>query len=185
MGHLPAGNGSVGGAPAGAGGSSDAGTVPAGQGFAVLHIPSLGMESPIAQGVSKTKVLDQGMVGHYDGTGGPASAMPGDKEGNFALAAHRNSHGEPFRRINRLHAGDQVVMSPLPGSAPTPTPTGPAPGGAGADGRGRTRGIPYSRPDRRARMPAPGATWQRGNYGGGAASPCHTKGESLMATLSP
>ncbi|MFD7085512.1 class E sortase [Streptomyces sp. NPDC059918] len=132
------------------GGDGAGGTVPAGQGFAVLHIPSLGMESPIAQGVSKTKVLDQGMVGHYDGTGGPASAMPGDKEGNFALAAHRNSHGEPFRRINRLHAGDLVVVetrdtyytyeitSSLPQTSPSNTAVvRPVPEGSGFTAPGR------------------------------------------------
>ncbi|MEU9381168.1 class E sortase [Streptomyces sp. NPDC048279] len=80
-----------------------------GQGFAILHIPKLDVVAPIAEGVSNKKVLDKGMVGHY-GEGVLKTAMPQDKTGNFGLAAHRNTHGEPFRYINRLTAGDAVVV---------------------------------------------------------------------------
>ncbi|MFE5035160.1 class E sortase [Streptomyces sp. NPDC056683] len=80
-----------------------------GQGFAILHIPKLDVVAPIAEGVSNKKVLDKGMVGHY-GEGTLKTAMPQDKTGNFGLAAHRNTHGEPFRYINKLVAGDAVVV---------------------------------------------------------------------------
>ncbi|MFG3294937.1 class E sortase [Streptomyces sp. NPDC048179] len=80
-----------------------------GQGFAILHIPKLDVVAPIAEGVSNKKVLDKGMVGHY-GEGVLKTAMPQDKTGNFGLAAHRNTHGEPFRYINKLVAGDAVVV---------------------------------------------------------------------------
>ncbi|WP_330458844.1 class E sortase [Streptomyces sp. NBC_00820] len=80
-----------------------------GQGFAILHIPKLDVVAPIAEGISKEKVLDKGMVGHY-GEGALKTAMPYDKTGNFALAAHRNTHGEPFRYINKLVNGDAVVV---------------------------------------------------------------------------
>ena len=36
--------------------------------------------------------------------------MPWDKTGNFAVAAHRNTHGEPFRYINQLVPGDKIVV---------------------------------------------------------------------------
>ncbi|MFI8850588.1 class E sortase [Streptomyces sp. NPDC053499] len=86
-----------------------AGAFKPGEGFAIIHIPKIDITAPIAQGVSKTKVLDRGMVGHYDEK--PLkTAMPWDKKGNFALAGHRNTHGEPFRYINRLEAGDEVVV---------------------------------------------------------------------------
>ncbi|WP_438292815.1 class E sortase [Streptomyces sp. HUAS TT7] len=85
------------------------GTFAPGQGFAIMHIPKLDVVAPIAQGTSKAKVLDKGMIGHYD-EGSLKTAMPGDKTGNFAVAAHRNTHGEPFRYINRLKAGDKVVV---------------------------------------------------------------------------
>jgi sortase A len=84
------------------------GTFSPGQGFAIMYIPKLDVKAPIAQGVSKPHVLDKGMVGHYDGA--LNTAMPWDKTGNFAVAAHRNTHGEPFRYINHLAAGDKVVV---------------------------------------------------------------------------
>ncbi|MCG6494677.1 class E sortase [Kitasatospora sp. A2-31] len=76
-----------------------------GKGFAIIHLPKLGLKFPIAEGTAKTSVLDKGLVGHYTGTG-----MPADKQGNFALAAHRNTHGEPFRHINQLGKGDKIVV---------------------------------------------------------------------------
>ncbi|MFB7613107.1 class E sortase [Kitasatospora sp. NPDC056181] len=76
-----------------------------GKGFAIVYLPKLGLKFPIAEGTSKSAVLDKGLVGHYTGTG-----MPADKTGNFALAAHRNTHGEPFRHINQLTKGDKVVV---------------------------------------------------------------------------
>lgn len=72
--------------------------------YAVLRIPRLGLAVPVAQGVDKRAVLDKGYAGHYPGT-----ARPGER-GNFALAGHRNTHGEPFRYINRLVAGDELLV---------------------------------------------------------------------------
>ncbi|AZQ36063.1 class E sortase [Streptomyces cyaneochromogenes] len=80
-----------------------------GQGFAILHIPKLDVVVPIAEGISNKQVLDRGMVGHY-GEGKLKTAMPQDKAGNFGLAGHRNTHGEPFRYINRLAQGDAIVV---------------------------------------------------------------------------
>ncbi|WP_320784550.1 class E sortase, partial [Streptomyces sp. CRN 30] len=80
-----------------------------GQGFAILHIPKLDVVVPIAEGISKTQVLDRGMVGHYD-ENSIETAMPEDKTGNFGIAGHRNTHGEPFRYINRLEPGDPIVV---------------------------------------------------------------------------
>ncbi|GHD66997.1 hypothetical protein GCM10010336_29180 [Streptomyces goshikiensis] len=80
-----------------------------GQGFAILYIPKLDVKVPVAEGISKPKVLDKGMVGHY-GEGALKTAMPADKQGNFAVAGHRNTHGEPFRFINRLVPGDPIVV---------------------------------------------------------------------------
>ncbi|MFJ3171339.1 class E sortase [Streptomyces roseus] len=72
--------------------------------YGVLRIPRLGVVVPVAQGVDKRTVLDKGYAGHYPGT-----AQPG-AQGNFALAGHRNTHGEPFRYINRLRAGDELIV---------------------------------------------------------------------------
>ncbi|GLW54275.1 hypothetical protein Kpho01_22860 [Kitasatospora phosalacinea] len=76
-----------------------------GQGFAIIHIPKLGLDYPVAEGTDKQKVLDHGLVGHYAGT-----AMPSDPDGNFAVAAHRTTHGQPFRKIGQLVPGDRIVV---------------------------------------------------------------------------
>ncbi|EST25614.1 class E sortase [Streptomyces roseochromogenus] len=74
------------------------------QAYAVLTIPRLGLRVPVAEGVSKADVLNQGYVGHYRGTQQPGQA------GNFALAGHRNTHGEPFRYLPRLRRGDDIEV---------------------------------------------------------------------------
>lgn len=80
-----------------------------GEGFAIMYIPKLDVVVPVAEGIDKTKVLDKGMAGHY-AEGKLKTAMPSDKQGNFAVAGHRNTHGEPFRYINRLKPGDPIVV---------------------------------------------------------------------------
>ncbi|MFF7248637.1 class E sortase [Embleya sp. NPDC008237] len=78
------------------------------KGFALLYIPRIGMEKQaIAEGTDRAKVLNNGLVGHYTD---PQTAMPWDAQGNFAVAAHRNGHGEPFRYINKLKPGDKLVV---------------------------------------------------------------------------
>ncbi|MGW7362342.1 class E sortase [Streptomyces sp. NPDC054841] len=93
------------GAGGGAGGQAARQSTPRwDQAYAVLRIPRLGVVAPVAQGIAKRGVLDKGYVGHY-----PQTAQPG-QPGNFAVAGHRNTHGEPFRYINRLRNGDRVVV---------------------------------------------------------------------------
>jgi sortase A len=130
-------------------GARDPGTFEAGQGFALLHIPTLDVVVPIAEGIDKKRVLDRGMVGHYDRESVP-TAMPGDRHGNFGLAGHRNTHGEPFRYINRLKPGDPIVVetskayyvyrmtSILPSTSPgNVSVLDPVPPGSGFTGPGR------------------------------------------------
>ncbi|MFG3319459.1 class E sortase [Streptomyces sp. NPDC048171] len=92
-----------------ANGKRNPGTFEPGQGFALLHIPDLDVVVPIAEGINSKKVLDRGMVGHY-GEDALKTAMPDAKTGNFGLAGHRNTHGEPFRYINKLKPGDPIVV---------------------------------------------------------------------------
>ena len=77
-----------------------------GQGFATLHVPRWGSdyEVPVAEGVGLRAVLNTGAAGHYPGT-----AMPGDV-GNFALAAHRQTHGAAFHDVDKLQPGDPIVV---------------------------------------------------------------------------
>lgn len=65
-----------------------------------IAIPKLGVSEPLLEGIRLT-TLDNG-PGHWPGT-----AMPGEV-GNVVVAAHRTSHGAPFRNIDQLVAGDVV-----------------------------------------------------------------------------
>lgn len=71
---------------------------------ALVRIPRFGTDyvMPVQGGVSP-RVLAQGF-GHFENT-----AEPGQK-GNYALAAHRVTHGEPLRDMPELRPGDQVVV---------------------------------------------------------------------------
>jgi sortase A len=92
------------GAP-GAGASSTTAPAPLpGDAVALLRIPAFGpgFEVPVLEGTD-LDVLSRG-VGHYPGT-----AQAGEV-GNFALAGHRVTHGQPFRRLLELGRGDQVVV---------------------------------------------------------------------------
>ena len=75
-----------------------------GKGFAFLHIPRLGRKYsvPIVQGVSLPD-LSRG-VGHY-----PKTAVPGEV-GNFAVAGHRATNGEPFAHLDSVKVGDALVV---------------------------------------------------------------------------
>lgn len=68
-----------------------------------IAIPKLGVDAPLLEGIRLT-TLDNG-PGHWPGT-----AMPGEV-GNVVVAAHRTSHGGPFRNIDQLVAGDSVVFT--------------------------------------------------------------------------
>lgn len=75
----------------------------AGAAFAILHIPRLGdKDIPVLQGTT-LDLLGRG-VGHYKD-----SALPG-RTGNFAVAGHRKTHGEPFRYLDEMRAGDLIVV---------------------------------------------------------------------------
>ncbi|MFJ2771498.1 class E sortase [Streptomyces sp. NPDC087300] len=130
-------------------GKGKPGSFEPGQGFALLHIPKLDVVVPVAEGIDKQQVLDRGMVGHYN-EGSTKTPMPDAKKGNFAVAGHRNTHGEPFRYINRLEPGDPIVVetqdkyfvykmaSILPQTSPGNTRViGPVPPGSGFTKPGR------------------------------------------------
>jgi sortase A len=75
-----------------------------GEGFALLRIPRLGkkFDVPVVEGV-RSQDLSRG-VGHY-----PTTARPGEV-GNFAVAGHRATNGEPFRDLDRVRRGDALVV---------------------------------------------------------------------------
>ncbi|MGH8993244.1 MAG: sortase [Acidimicrobiia bacterium] len=67
-----------------------------------IHIPKIGLDHPIFEGVTLT-VIYQG-PGHW-----PGSARPGQL-GNAVFAGHRVTHSHPFRRINELVPGDEIIF---------------------------------------------------------------------------
>jgi sortase A len=75
-----------------------------GRADAVLRVPALGDDYavPILQGV-EDDALASGL-GHFED-----SAQPGEV-GNYALAGHRVTHGEPLRDMPELEAGDELVV---------------------------------------------------------------------------
>ncbi|GAB2928942.1 class E sortase [Streptomyces sp. NPDC058869] len=76
-----------------------------GKPFATLHIPRFGSgwEWPVLENTEVT-TLRKGL-GHYRGT-----ARPGDT-GNFAVAGHRRTYGDPFKDFPQLRPGDAVVVN--------------------------------------------------------------------------
>ncbi|MFF5975043.1 class E sortase [Streptomyces sp. NPDC012769] len=76
-----------------------------GRGIAVMYVPRLGedWEWPVLEG-TRVDTLKKGL-GHYAGT-----ARLGDT-GNFAVAGHRRTYGDPFKDFPRLRRGDAVVLT--------------------------------------------------------------------------
>lgn len=75
-----------------------------GDAIALLRIPRFGhkYEMPVLVGVGDNELASG--VGWFQNT-----AQPG-QVGNFAIAAHRVTHGEPFRNFFDLRRGDHVIV---------------------------------------------------------------------------
>lgn len=71
---------------------------------AILRIPRLGTSwvQPVLEGTGATELAEG--IGHYVGTAAPGAV------GNFALAGHRATHGEPWRDLDRMRVGDTVIV---------------------------------------------------------------------------
>lgn len=84
-------------------GSSQPRQIP-GEAIALLRVPAFGedFEVPILAGTD-LRDLNRG-VGHYT-----SSVMPG-QIGNFAIAGHRITHGQPFAKLLELDRGDAVIV---------------------------------------------------------------------------
>ena len=59
---------------------------------------------PIMEGTG-SDVLDQAAAGHYTNT------QQLGELGNFAIAGHRRTYGNSFRRIDLLQEGDEIIVS--------------------------------------------------------------------------
>ncbi|MEV7883792.1 class E sortase [Streptomyces sp. NPDC002817] len=76
-----------------------------GKPFAIMYIPRLGFtwNKPVLEGTA-VGTLKKGL-GHYART-----AQLGEK-GNFSVAGHRRTYGDPFKDFPRLRRGDAVVLT--------------------------------------------------------------------------
>jgi sortase A len=72
-----------------------------------IEIPRISLDRPVYEGIT-LGTLDNG-PGHW-----PGSAMPG-QIGNVVVAGHRVSHSGPFRNIDQLQPGDEVVLTTADG----------------------------------------------------------------------
>ena len=84
-------------------GKKQASVIP-GEAIGLLRIPAFGAdyEIPILNGTDLS-VLSKG-VGHYESTAAPGQI------GNFAVAGHRVTHGQPFAQLLDLKRGDEVIV---------------------------------------------------------------------------
>jgi sortase A len=68
-----------------------------------IEIPKLGLHVPLNEGLSLVSI-DRG-PSHWPGT-----ALPGGTTGNVVVAGHRVTHTRPFRHIDTLVPGDQIIF---------------------------------------------------------------------------
>lgn len=76
-----------------------------GKPFAMLYIPRFGKdwEWPVLEN-TEVKTLQKGL-GHYRGTAAAGAT------GNFAVAGHRRTYGDPFKDFPKLRPGDAVIVT--------------------------------------------------------------------------
>lgn len=77
-------------------------------GIGFLHVPAMHNGEVLVEKGTSAEVLNDGVAGYY--TDPIKSALPQDKTGNFALAAHRDGHGAKFHDIDKLRKGDPIVF---------------------------------------------------------------------------
>ena len=78
-----------------------------GDAIARLEIPEIGVDDIVVAGVSVAD-LKKG-PGHF-----PDTPLPGQL-GNSAIAGHRTTYGQPFRNVDDLVEGDEIVVTTVAG----------------------------------------------------------------------
>jgi sortase A len=78
--------------------------IPLGKGIANIYIPAFGPDYvfTVVEGTGPNELAEG--PGHYSG-----SALPG-QVGNFSIAGHRVGKGSPFLNLDKLRAGDAIVI---------------------------------------------------------------------------
>jgi sortase A len=75
--------------------------------IARIEIPGIGVNDIVVAGVG-VRDLQKG-PGHF-----PDTPLPGQL-GNAAIAGHRTTYGQPFRNVDKLQPGDEIVVTTLAG----------------------------------------------------------------------
>ncbi|MGH8999659.1 MAG: class E sortase [Acidimicrobiia bacterium] len=73
-----------------------------------IQIPRIGLVHKVYEGVT-LRVINHG-PGHW-----PGSAVPGQL-GNAVFAGHRTTYSHPFRRLNELVPGDEIIFKTAEGT---------------------------------------------------------------------
>ncbi|WP_431682925.1 class E sortase [Kitasatospora sp. KL5] len=89
------------------GSGGDSAPARTGQEVGFLHVPAMRPDPVMIKVGTEPEVLDQGVAGVYQQ---PRAAMPWDKAGNFALAAHRDGHGAKFHDLDAVGVGAPIVV---------------------------------------------------------------------------
>jgi sortase A len=79
-----------------------------GESLTRLRIPAVGTDVVVVEGTSASAL--RAGAGHYPGT-----PLPGEA-GNVAIAGHRTTYGKPFADLDRLNAGDEILLDTPLGS---------------------------------------------------------------------
>ncbi|QTD99677.1 class E sortase [Streptomyces cyanogenus] len=78
-------------------------------GIGFLHVPAMRNGEVLVEKGTGTDVLDNGVAGYY--TDPVKATLPTTgKDGNFAVAAHRDGHGAKFHNIDKIEKGDPIVF---------------------------------------------------------------------------
>jgi sortase A len=79
------------------------GIVLPGQAYAIVRIPSIGVNEVVIEGTA-VEDLKAG-PGHYEGT-----ADPWDPDGRVGIAGHRTTYGAPFWDLNKVRPGQRIRL---------------------------------------------------------------------------
>jgi sortase A len=73
-----------------------------------IKIPAIGVDTVVVEGTSASAL--RAGAGHY-----PSTPLPCEN-GNVGIAGHRTTYGKPFNQLDRLKAGDVVILETPIGS---------------------------------------------------------------------
>jgi sortase A len=85
-----------------------AGEVAEGDSVTRLRIPAIGVDTVVVEGTTESAL--RAGAGHYPGTPLPC------QDGNVGIAGHRTTYGHPFRNLDQLHVGDEIILETPIGS---------------------------------------------------------------------